>query len=197
MGHTVQEPCRPAIVPASNHRTRPGRSHGMNNQSQNIRNIQIRPVFFITRLYPLDDRCSDLGWDKMRLYKILSVVAIALAIAVVAVPAGAQFCASPFGMGGCGFGCPVACSPFGTGIGYNFQSCVAVESSFCTTGGFGFGFPCGFGCGFPCGIGCGVPVSCGYGCGLGSCGVPFGCGLGACGVPGLGPGSCGFSTPFC
>ncbi len=58
------------------------------------------------------------------------VVAAAIAIALVAAPAGAQFF-----------------SPFGTGIGYTAQSSYTVASGFGYSTGFGFPGTFGF-CGF-------------------------------------------------
>lgn len=89
----------------------------------------------------------------MKVSKIVLVLAVALAVTAIAVPAGALF--SPFGL--CGFG-----FPFGFASAANFQSSFVASSSFNTFGGFGF--PFGF---------CGVPFGFG-GCGLGGFGFPFG-----------------------
>ncbi len=118
----------------------------------------------------------------MRLVKILSVVAIALAIAVITLPASAQLCPSLYGMG-CGFGFPAAVGTCGTGMGYTVENTVAAQSCFSTVGGWGCGVPYAYGCGVPHAYGCGYPVTYGYGCGLGTFGLGFDCGLGAFGAP--------------
>ncbi|HEY3273418.1 MAG TPA: hypothetical protein VGJ92_06635 [Methanocella sp.] len=104
----------------------------------------------------------------MKVSKIVLVLAIALAVASIAVPAGAWFgpfggigCGIPFA--GCGFGVPL-----GVAGGASFQSSFVASSSFNTFGTAGLG----------CGLG---------GFGLGG----FGCGLG-----GFGLGGCGFGSPF-
>jgi hypothetical protein len=110
----------------------------------------------------------------MKVSKIVLVLAIALAVASIAVPAGAWFgpfgglgCGlggfglGGFGLGGCGFGIP-----FGVASSANFQSSFVASSSFNTFGAAG----------------------------LGGCGIPFGgCGLG---LGGFGLGGCGFGSPF-
>lgn len=108
----------------------------------------------------------------MKLSKLALVLVVALSLAALAAPAGAQCIGGfgvPFGMG-CGlggfglggFGCP-----FGIGTGANFVSSFQTSSSFTTAGVAGFGGIGGFG--VPFGLGCGVPF--GMGCGLGT---PFG-----------------------
>lgn len=130
----------------------------------------------------------------MRLLKILSVVTIALAIAIIAVSAEAQLCPSLYGMG-CGFGYPAAVGTCGTGVGYTVQNTVSAQSCFSTAGGWGLGVPFAYGCGMPYAYGCGYPAV--YGCGLGACGLGFDCGLSTCGLGTCGLGTCGFPTAFC
>jgi hypothetical protein len=97
----------------------------------------------------------------MKVSKIVLVLAIALAVASIAVPAGAWL--GPFG----GFGCGIPFGGFGFGGGATYQSSFVASSSFSTFGGAGFG------CGIPFGIG---------GCGMGGCGMG-GCGMGGFGSP--------------
>ncbi|HEY3272156.1 MAG TPA: hypothetical protein VGJ92_00260 [Methanocella sp.] len=105
----------------------------------------------------------------MKVSKIVLVLAIALAVASIAVPAGAWFgpaCGfglGGFGLGGCGFGVP-----FGVAGGAAFQSSFVATSSFSTFG------------------------TAGLGCGLGG----FGLGGLGCGLGGFGLGGCGFGSPF-
>lgn len=108
----------------------------------------------------------------MKLSKITLVLVVALSLAAIAAPAGAQCFGGagfgvPFGIGSCGFGVP-----FGIGTGAVYGSSFQTSSSFSTYGTAGFG-----------GLGFG-----GYGLG--------GFGLGGFGLGGLGLGGFGLGG-FC